>query len=145
MLASLRTLGTDLTTAARESVRVATHAARDDARATSLFADQSGALRRSISSVVTFTNSSATGKVSTHKQYALFVEAGTSPHMIQAYNTQALHFVVGGVHFFRPFVFHPGTQPRPFMAHALGVGTEVLEYELRSRVDHAITSFQTAA
>lgn len=47
--------------------------------------------------------------------YAVYVEKGTAPHIIEPVNAQVLRFVVGGQVVFARHVAHPGTKPKPFV------------------------------
>jgi len=51
--------------------------------------------------------------------YALFVEFGTSPHIIKPKDKQALKFKAGGEFIFAKEVHHPGTRPNPFIRNTL--------------------------
>lgn len=47
--------------------------------------------------------------------YALHLEFGTAPHIIRPRDAKALHWKMGGKHFFAKMVRHPGTRPQPFI------------------------------
>jgi len=47
--------------------------------------------------------------------YALYVEYGTSPHVITPVFSRVLRFEVEGRVVFTPIVRHPGTKPQPFI------------------------------
>jgi len=47
--------------------------------------------------------------------YAIFVEEGTMPHLIEPVAAQALRFEIGGRVVFAKYVHHPGTKPQPFV------------------------------
>lgn len=47
--------------------------------------------------------------------YALYVEYGTSPHVIAPVFSRVLRFEVEGKVVFTPIVRHPGTKPQPFI------------------------------
>jgi HK97 gp10 family phage protein len=47
--------------------------------------------------------------------YALYVEYGTSPHVITPVFSRVLRFEVEGKVIFTPIVRHPGTKPQPFI------------------------------
>jgi HK97 gp10 family phage protein len=47
--------------------------------------------------------------------YALYVEYGTSPHIITAVFARVLRFEAAGKVVFTPIVHHPGTRPQPFI------------------------------
>lgn len=59
-----------------------------------------------------------TGRVIANAPYAKFVEEGTRPHLILPRRAKVLRFVQNGVVRFARGVFHPGTEPRPFMKDA---------------------------
>ena len=132
----LRDLGAALENNVRQAVRIATDAAYQDAKGTTLFNDQSGALRDSIQQTV----DGMTGKVSRgRKQYMTFVANGTQPHLIAGNPT--LSFVWKGVPVNFRYVNHPGTAPRPFMQHAWDVGERTLRPVVDRFVNAAIQRF----
>ena len=97
-----------------------------NARRTSLFADRSGKLRTSIMPAAptgTFSRGTAdvaveAGAAST--VYAPAVHDGSVAHEIRPRAGRvALRWGVSGGFRFAKVVRHPGTSPRPFMAHAL--------------------------
>lgn len=51
--------------------------------------------------------------------YAKLVSEGTKPHPIEAKDGGVLHFQVGGVDVFVTSVYHPGTEPNPYLVEAL--------------------------
>jgi hypothetical protein len=60
--------------------------------------------------------------------YAMYVEFGTPPHVIEAKNAKALHFKDGAIasslgfsgdDVFLKRVHHPGTAPNPFLRQTL--------------------------
>ena len=48
--------------------------------------------------------------------YSIFVEKGTSPHIITPVNASCLAFESGSGMVFTKMVFHPGTRANPFVA-----------------------------
>lgn len=60
--------------------------------------------------------------------YALYVEFGTAPHEIKAINTQALHWKKDGKDFFAKVVYHPGTEPNPFIRRTLNTKLREIVY-----------------
>ncbi len=48
-------------------------------------------------------------------EYAFYIEFGTAPHEIRAVNKKALHWKKGGKDYFAKVVWHPGTEPNPFI------------------------------
>lgn len=67
------------------------------------------------------------GRVEARAPYAKFVEEGTAPHIILPRRRKVLRFVQNGAVRFSRGVFHPGTEPRPFMAEARDRATPLLE------------------
>ena len=47
--------------------------------------------------------------------YAIYVEYGTSPHVILPVFARTLRFETSGKVVFTPIVHHPGTRPQPFI------------------------------
>jgi len=135
-LADLKALEADLRRAVHDGVRDAVKAGEDDARATSLYNDRTGALRRS---TVGTQISSVKGELRAGAKHARFVENGTPPHVIEAKGGGTLSFVMNGTHVFAKRVNHPGTAERPFMAHAATVAEKTLDYGLELHVDQAIS------
>jgi hypothetical protein len=56
------------------------------------------------------------GRMVNPTAYALDVHQGTPPHRIEPRTATVLRFEVGGETVFTPYVNHPGTRPRPFLA-----------------------------
>lgn len=54
----------------------------------------------------------------TKAPYAIYVELGTKPHVIEAKNGKALAFQMGGQQVVVRKVNHPGTKANPFMEEA---------------------------
>lgn len=130
----------DLDKAAREAVTEALQAAEADAKATTLFNDKTGLLRRSIKSF----NENLSGVLlaggprGSDVEHASFIENGTPPHVISANKAKMLRFFVNGGVMFRRSVNHPGTAPRPFMEHAEFVGQVVFDNAAEENVERAI-------
>ncbi len=57
-------------------------------------------------------------------KYALYVEKGTSPHLITPVSASCLVFESGSGLVFTRLVMHPGTKPNPFVRRTT---TEILE------------------
>ena len=74
-----------------------------------------GFLKNSIKVVPNKTND---GLIITMKDYGLYVEFGTPPHIIKAKNKQVLANKKSGK-FFGKTVHHPGTRPNPFIRNAI--------------------------
>jgi len=74
--------------------------------------ERTGTLRRSI----TIMKEGDTYVITPLVSYAVYVERGTRPHEIVARRARALHFVWRGAPVFFRRVWHPGTQPNPFIA-----------------------------
>ena len=55
------------------------------------------------------------GSVRPTVPYAIYVEYGTAPHIIQPIFSRVLAFEVEGRMIFTPIVRHPGTKPQPFV------------------------------
>jgi len=73
--------------------------------------ERTRALKRSIQARV----SSFTAEVGSGVPYAVYVEAGTRPHVITPVRAGALRFESGGEVVFTRLVHHPGTKPNPFV------------------------------
>lgn len=98
----------------KRALELTTEAAIIYAKTSSLYKKRTGALHQSLRSRV----SSASAQVSADGGHAHFVENGTRPHPIEAKNARVLRFVMNGEVVFRQRVYHPGTEPRPFMKEA---------------------------
>lgn len=136
----LHTLGASLRNNATQALKAAVQTAEADARATTLYNDRTGALRKNTFGSV----DGLEGKLVAKTKYARFVESGTAPHVIEGRRGGMLRFVMNGEVIFRRRVNHPGTQPRPFMEHASQVGEQTLDYGLEYFTDFAIQKFNTA-
>jgi HK97 gp10 family phage protein len=78
------------------------------------------------------------GSIHTHKvsdfhyiladgvNYGVYVEFGTSPHMILPRKKKALKFQMDGRDVFARKVSHPGTNAQPFMRPALDYGKRIV-------------------
>lgn len=132
----MRDLGAGIQNNVSQAIRVATDAAYQDAKATTLFKDRTGELRGSIGESV----DGLKGRVwRGRKKYFGFVANGTKPHMIVG--NPFLSFVWKGARVFFRYVNHPGTVARPFMQHAYEVGQRVLDAQGDRFVDAAIRRF----
>lgn len=69
--------------------------------------------------------------------YGLFLEIGTSPHIIEAVNKEALHFVVNGEDIFCKYAFVSGITPKPVLYPALMAHVE----EIQDIFSKAVQSF----
>lgn len=76
---------------------------------------KTGKLRRSIHGRV-YGN---LARIGSSVDYAHYIEAGTSPHVIVPVNAQALHFFIDGKEVFAKRVQHPGFAPIPYLRPAL--------------------------
>lgn len=121
--------------AAGLALRAVVQATAADAKATTLFRDQTGATRESIRGEVK--EPGRTGFVVAGGA-SRFLENGTPPHEIAARNAQALRFVMNGQVVFRQVVHHPGTAERPFMQQARDRGEMYAAYAFEEFVDFAI-------
>lgn len=130
----LRLLAGGILQAAAFALRASMKAARDDARATTLFNDRSTYTRRSIeaSPVVGLMGRVTAGGM------ARLLENGSPAHEIVATKSKTLRFSVNGATIFRARVHHPGTAPRPFMAMARERGALTAAYAAEFYVNYAI-------
>lgn len=71
------------------------------------------------------------GRIMASAPYAKFVEDGTAPHIILPRRKKWLRFEQNGQIRFSRGVFHPGTEPRPFMAEAAARATPILQREVQ--------------
>jgi len=90
---------------------------------------------------LSYQRSSREGVLFSSAKHARFIEAGTVPHVIAARRTQFLRFVVGGKTVFRRAVFHPGTEPRPFMAPAAIAGETAMVTAIEREADRIAREF----
>lgn len=74
-------------------------------------------------------------------KHARFIDGGTQPHIIAARNAEFLRFERNGVVYFRRFVHHPGTAPRPFVRQATVVGELAMRLEAERGVDRLASKF----
>ena len=58
--------------------------------------------------------------------YGIFVEFGTSPHIIRPVKAQALHWVTDGEDVFAMSANHPGTVAQPFFRPAMNMAMDRL-------------------
>lgn len=67
------------------------------------------------------------GRVLASAPYAKFVEDGTAPHLIMPRRKKVLRFIQNGEVRFARGVFHPGTEPRPFLKDAAARTAPIFE------------------
>lgn len=139
-----RALDTFLATAARgayEGVKEGTAAAEGTARA----AIKAQTKRRTgllLDGTRGYATSSTTAKWVSTAPYAVFINAGTGPHIIRARRARALAFFnSAGVLTFRRAVRHPGTKPRPFIDVANAAGERMFYGHWAAVVDAASHRF----
>lgn len=138
LFSQLNDLAAGLRNNMAQAVKVATDAAYQDAKGTTLFKDRTGDLRGSIGESV----DGLRGKVFRgRKAYFGFVANGTRPHRIEG--NPFLSFVWKGVRVSFRYVNHPGTAPRPYMQHAYGVGERTLNAAGNQFADAAIRQFNS--
>jgi len=88
------------------------------AKVNTLWKSRTGKLRSGITHRMT---SRTSARITSSAKHSGYVEDGTKAHMIPGDNGgrgKILSFKQNGVRYFRKEVFHPGTQPRPFMHKA---------------------------
>jgi hypothetical protein len=95
------------------------------AKLSTLYRSHTGALRSSITETVfggmggiAGAGADMAARVAATAPFAAFVENGTRPHVILPRRAKVLRFIQNGAVRFSRGVFHPGTEPRPFMAQA---------------------------
>jgi len=70
--------------------------------------------------------------------YALIIEEGSGPHIIEARNAKALHWIdEAGVDRFAKRVMHPGTQAQYIIQNAMAVKTEYIYQSMDEAIDEA--------
>lgn len=69
----------------------------------------------------------AVGVIEARAKHAKFVEKGTEAHDIEPRKKKALHWEGPDGEHFASRVFHPGTEPRPFIAPAAAVARQHIE------------------
>lgn len=144
-LADLRTLVEDIEQGAIDAVGKAVAEATKYAQTTTLFQDRTTDLRTKIYPY----HSRYEGSVTASASYALYVNAGTRPHTIQASGNRGgdgrrLYFVYQGVQWNVPLpraLRHPGTKPRPFMDEAKEWGELALQQSADRNMQDAISKF----
>jgi hypothetical protein len=127
---------------AHQALVAAVKAAHDSARTTNLFKDGPDARLRG--SIVMGIDTPMTGHVSAGGRaapYVQYVESGTRAHEIRPKRGKTLRFEIAGEVLFRKVVHHPGTAARPFMARALAVGEQTLDYGLEIMLERPIAAF----
>lgn len=85
------------------------------------FKSKSGKLTKAINSEI-ISKSPIVGKVFINNDvapYGKFVHQGTKPHVIYAKDANALSWMSEGKRVFAKYVFHPGTEPDPFIDNAV--------------------------
>lgn len=115
------------------AVRMAADQGADHARQHHTYKDRSGTLSNSIDSdgtsgEVGSNNLSAT--ISAGASYAVIIEKGSVPHVIEPRFKKMLRFPVEGGFVFRRRVQHPGTKAMPFIEPAAEYARGQLENEL---------------
>jgi hypothetical protein len=118
-LADLKILENDILGHVKSAVERAVDETIKHAKATTLFTDRTGFLRRSI---VGWTLDNV-GEASAMASYAHYINAGTKPHIIRG--NPFLTFVWNGEKMSFRSVQHPGTAPREFMDLARDWGEAV--------------------
>jgi hypothetical protein len=142
LFSQLNDLAAGIRNNAAQAIKVATDAAYQDAKTTTMFKDRSGDLRGSIAESV----DGLEGKVwRGRKKYFGFVANGTVPHVIEGRNGGMLAFMMNGSMMFRRRVNHPGTAPRPVMQHAYDRGAFVADMVGDRFINAAIQRFNRAA
>lgn len=77
-------------------------------------------------------------------KYARLIDSGTRHHVIAARNAQFLRFVKNGTVYFRRFVHHPGTAPRPFVDRAIATGELAMNLIAERGVERVAAVFNRA-
>lgn len=95
------------------------------ARVSRLYKSHTYGLRGSIQDNGIVSDSKA--RISANAAYANIVENGSKEHQIQPRRKKVLRFIRNGEVEFRTRVWHPGTQPRPFMTEASVKATPLFE------------------
>jgi hypothetical protein len=128
-----------LSDAVRDGVRNAVTEGAEEARRVHVYKDRSGELTGSIRGYVQVsTPGGAVGVIEATAKHASMVEAGTAPHEIRPRSSGgALRFEVGGQEVFRRVVYHPGTQPHPFMGPAAQKAERVLQRDIEVGIQRA--------
>lgn len=80
-------------------------------------------------------------KFTSAAKYAIFIDAGTRPHLIQARRAKFLRFQMGGATLFRRAVRHPGTAPRPFVQRATMAGEFAMNLVAQRGVERVAAVF----
>lgn len=142
VIASLRSLRAELANGMVRTLERTAAEAKDLARSTTAFRDRTGALRGSIETrAAGWTSDAYRAVVRAGAKQAVFVEAGTVPHVITARRAKALRFVVAGRVVFRGSVRHPGRRATHFM-HNTAVAMEPLFVaHAREMVAQAVARF----
>jgi hypothetical protein len=126
----------------KESMLEALQEAEKDAKATPFFKDSEWGLGRPgphLRDSIFFNQTSFNkGELVADRPYAKFVEAGTLPHAIVGRSGNFLRFEWRGEMVMFRYVNHPGTEARPFMAHAADTGERVLRMALNSAVNASV-------
>ena len=126
-------IGVAIDRGARAALKEAGRRAKQQAKSTTRFEDQTGALRRSIGFVM---SGAYHGEFSAAAPHALFVEAGTKPHIIEAKRAPMLRFKYLGNWVVKRSVQHPGTHATDFMrdsAEQANAG-ELVEYAVTAAI-----------
>ena len=124
----------------RKAVNRAAREGASEARQRHQFKNRTGALERSIGSVVDAgsTNGDYGAEIVALESYASLVEGGHRPHEIRARRQAALAFVNrSGQLIFRVRVMHPGAKAHPFMSFAYFKAERVLIREVELSIAKA--------
>jgi dihydroorotase-like cyclic amidohydrolase len=124
----IRRAGTTFESLVSRAFASGVKAALDHARSTTSFKDQSGDLRKTLTSG---RKSEWHRFIKAPAKYALFVEEDTKAHRIEAKRARALRFVQAGQVRFARSVWHPGTKGKHFMRDAGQAGEDALQASMR--------------
>ena len=126
-VSALRGLLSDYEHAVTEAVEAGGREAELAARQTTDWKDRSGKTRKSIRFSLI---KNGRGFKLTGKGMSLFLEGGTSAHVIAARDGGMLRFVIGGTVFYRKSVYHPGTKATFFLERAVVEGAQTVARNL---------------
>ena len=126
-VSALRGLLSDYEHAISEAVEAGGREAELAARQTTDWKDRSGKTRKSIRFLLI---KNGQGFKLTGKGASLFLEGGTSAHVIAARGGGMLRFVIGGVVFYRKSVYHPGTKATFFLERSVVEGAQTVSRNL---------------
>lgn len=128
-------------TAVADELDAAGDFAAQHARQHAKFRDRTGRLRDSTKHRVRMGRYRSRVRLRWRRRYALFVEAGTRPHVIRAKRKKYLRFVSRGRLVFAKQVNHPGTRPYKFGWKAAHAAHRVLGPRLRARMTQLARRF----